>query len=434
MQNISDTIIACSSPLGRGAISLVRISGPNLTFLGQKLEVKNFIDRKAIVKEIQLNNDFKEKCVLTFFKGPNSFTGEDVLEISCHGNPLIVELIIDYFVDLGCRRAGPGEFSLRGFINGKLSYLEAEAIDDLINSENELQLKASARSLSGAFEKKIDSFIGELLKLRIYLESNIDFSDEEIIKDFEGFKTNLNTFTNKINDFIEDSNASRYLLEGVKVVITGPPNVGKSTLMNILCDKNASIVSEISGTTRDIIQRSAKIDNINFLLHDTAGITDTSEDPIEKEGVFLAQELLTNCDLVIEVVDVFSREYSGDYDKPVIRLENKSDLSNNLNKERINASFLKNTGIEELKVEMIEKLNLPSSLGQNAFSARSRHTKLLKMVKEELSEASNLDSENSLELIAENLRCASNLLGEIKSPYTSDELLGEIFSSFCIGK
>ena len=204
--------------------------------------------------------------------------------------------------------------------------------------------------------------------------------------------------------------------------------------MNILCDKNASIVSEISGTTRDIIQRSAKIDNINFLLHDTAGITDTSEDPIEKEGVFLAQELLTNCDLVIEVVDVFSREYSGDYDKPVIRLENKSDLSNNLNKERINASFLKNTGIEELKVEMIEKLNLPSSLGQNAFSARSRHTKLLKMVKEELSEASNLDSENSLELIAENLRCASNLLGEIKSPYTSDELLGEIFSSFCIGK
>ena len=134
MQNISDTIIACSSPLGRGAISLVRISGPDLTFLSQKLKIKNLVNKKAIVKEIQLKHDFKEKCVLTFFKSPNSFTGEDVLEVSCHGNPLIVEFIIDFFVDLGCRRAGPGEFSLRGFINGKLSYLEAEAIDDLILS------------------------------------------------------------------------------------------------------------------------------------------------------------------------------------------------------------------------------------------------------------------------------------------------------------
>ena len=202
MQNISDTIIACSSPIGRGAISLVRISGPDLTFLSQKLKLKNLVNKKAIVKEIQLNDSFKEKCVLTFFKSPNSFTGEDVLEISCHGNPLIVELIIDFFVDLGCRRAGPGEFSLRAFINGKLSYLEAEAIDDLINSENELQLNASARSLGGEFEKKIDSFIDELLKLRVYLESNIDFSDEEIIKDFEGFKQDLDHFNSKINDFI----------------------------------------------------------------------------------------------------------------------------------------------------------------------------------------------------------------------------------------
>ena len=434
MQNISDTIIACSSPLGRGAISLVRISGPDLTFLSQELKINNLFNKKTIVKEIQLKHDFKEKCVLTFFKSPNSFTGEDVLEVSCHGNPLIVELIIDFFVDLGCRRAGPGEFSLRGFINGKLSYLEAEAIDDLINSENELQLNASARSLAGEFEKKIDSLIDELLKLRVYLESNIDFSDEEIIKDFERFKKDLKDFNNKINEFIRDSDASRYLIEGVRVVITGPPNVGKSTLMNILCDENASIISEISGTTRDIIQRSVKIDNLSFLLHDTAGITNASQDPIEKEGVFLAQELLSNCDLIIEVVDVFSGNYSCDYDKPVIRLENKSDLSDDLNKKKINTSFLKNSGIEELKVKMIEKLNLPNSLDQITFSARSRHTKLLKMAKEELSEALKLDSEDSLELIADNLRYASNLLGEIKSPYTSDELLGEIFSSFCIGK
>ena len=434
MRDTSDTIVACSSPLGRGAISLIRVSGPDLSFLCGELGIKEIKNKEARVKEIPLQKGFKEKCVLTFFKGPNSFTGEDVLEISCHGNPLIVELIIDFFVDFGCRRAGPGEFSLRGFVNEKLSYLEAEAIDDLINSENILQLNASARSLSGKFENKVDELINDLIKLRVYLESDIDFSDEEIIVDFDTFKANLDSFNNKLDDFINDTNASKYLIEGAKVIITGPPNVGKSTLMNSLCDENASIVSENSGTTRDIIQRSVKIGNISFLLHDTAGITSFSDDPVEKEGILLAESLLSDCDLVIEVLDVFTESYVRSYDKPVIKVENKSDLSDKFRKDRIKASFLNGEGVEELKEEMIKKLNLPDMLDQITFSARSRHTKLLKMARTELTLAAKVGSVDALELIAENLRRASDFFGEIKSPYTSDELLGKIFSTFCIGK
>ena len=218
------------------------------------------------------------------------------------------------------------------------------------------------------------------------------------------------------------------------MIITGPPNVGKSTLMNSLCDENASIVSENSGTTRDIIQRSVKIDNISFLLHDTAGITSFSDDPVEKEGILLAEGLLSDCDLVIEVLDVFTEGYERSYDKPVIKVENKSDLSDKFKKDRIKASFLNGEGVEELKEEMIKKLNLPNMLDQITFSARSRHTKLLKMARMELTLAAKVDSVDALELIAENLRRASDFFGEIKSPYTSDELLGKIFSTFCIGK
>ena len=244
MYSLTDTIIACSSPPGRGAISIIRISGGDLTELLKKIGIKKIGNKESLVKELQLNSDFKEKCVLTFFKSPNSFTGEDILEINCHGNPLIVEIIINFFLEIGCRKAGPGEFTMRGFLNNKISFLEAEAIDDLINAESEEQLLASAKSLSGKFEKKVDEVIKDLKQLRVYAESNIDFSDQEILEDFDEFRRNLTIFTSKLDELISKTNSSKYLIEGVKVVITGPPNVGKSTLMNILTEEKTSIVSE----------------------------------------------------------------------------------------------------------------------------------------------------------------------------------------------
>ena len=434
MQDISDTIIACSSPLGRGAISLVRISGTDLTFLSQELKINNLFNKKAIVKEIQLKQDFKEKCVLTMFKKPNSFTGEDILEISCHGNPLIVSLLISYFVSKGCREAKPGEFSLRSFMNNKLTLLEAEAIDDLINAETEEQLLASSRSLSGSFDSKIDLVIEKLKNLRIYVESNIDFSDDEIISDFHEFRSNLNDFNNFLDEFIDEVGASKYLNEGVKVVLTGPPNVGKSTLMNYFTEVKTSIVSEIPGTTRDIVQKEVKINNLKFTLHDTAGIRETTKDPIETEGINLANKLIKDCDLIIEIIDKNTKNYCRSYIKPVIRILNKIDISDYRDKDRLNLSFFDKKDLTKLSNEVLKALKIPTNLNNISFSARSRHISLLYEARREIFESLKFKNDTDLELIAENLKRASDFLGEIKAPYTSDQLLGEIFSSFCIGK
>jgi tRNA modification GTPase len=428
--SLTDTIIACSSPPGRGAISIIRISGGNLTELFKKIGIKKIGNKESLVKELQLNSDFKEKCVLTFFKSPNSFTGEDVLEINCHGNPLMVEIIINFFLKIGCRKAGPGEFTMRGFLNNKISFLEAEAIDDLISAESEEQLLASAKSLSGKFEKKVDEAIKDLKQLRVYAESNIDFSDQEILEDFDEFKRNLTIFIRKLEELISKTNSSKYLIEGV----TGPPNVGKSTLMNILTEEKTSIVSEIQGTTRDLVQKSCKINNINFSLYDTAGIHEGSSDPIEQEGIALAKSLLDKSDVVIEIVDNTSDDYFVNYKKPVIRVKNKIDISQDVSENRLNVSLLNRIGIKEIKDALFDTLNIPNQAKLISFSARSRHTELMKHSLNELKAAASLSSDKNLELIAEHLRRASNFIGEIKSPYSSDDLLGEIFSSFCIGK
>lgn len=434
MYSLTDTIIACSSPPGRGAISIIRISGGDLTELFKKIGIKKIGNKESLVKELQLNNDFKEKCVLTFFKSPNSFTGEDILEINCHGNPLIVEIIINFFLKIGCRKAGPGEFTMRGFLNNKISFLEAEAIDDLINAESEEQLLASAKSLSGKFEKKVDEVVKDLKQLRVYAESNIDFSDQEILEDFNEFRRNLTIFNSKLEELISKTNSSKYLIEGVKVVITGPPNVGKSTLMNILTEEKTSIVSEIQGTTRDLVQKTCKINNINFSLYDTAGIHEGSSDPIEQEGIALAKSLLDKSDVVIEIVDNTSDDYFVNYKKPVIRVRNKIDISQDSSENRLNVSLLNRIGIKEIKDALFDTLNIPNQAKLISFSARSRHTELMKHSLNELKAAASLSSDKNLELIAEHLRRASNFIGEIKSPYSSDDLLGEIFSSFCIGK
>ena len=434
MIDLDDTIVACSSPPGVGAISLIRVSSPDISFLAESLSLDGLKANEAKVTEIELEKDFKEKCVLTLFKKPNSFTGEDILEISCHGNPLIVSLLISYFVSKGCREAKPGEFSLRSFMNNKLTLLEAEAIDDLINAETEEQLLASSRSLRGSFDSKIDLVIEKLKNLRIYVESNIDFSDDEIINDFSDFKTNLNDFNTILDDFIDEVGASKYLNEGVKVALTGPPNVGKSTLMNYFTDAKSSIVSEIPGTTRDIIQKEVKIKNLKFSLYDTAGIRETTKDPIETEGINLANKIIEDCDLIIEIIDKNTKNYCRSYNKPVIRILNKIDISDYRDKNRLNLSFFDKRDLIKLSNELFKALKMPTNLSNISFSARSRHISLLYEARKEIFESLKFKNDTDLELIAENLKRASNFLGEIKDPYTSDQLLGEIFSSFCIGK
>ena len=266
------------------------------------------------------------------------------------------------------------------------------------------------------------------------MESNIDFSDDEIIDDFKEFKLNLDNFNLFLSEFIDEVGASKYLNEGVKVVLTGPPNVGKSTLMNYFTNVKTSIVSEIPGTTRDIVQKEVKIKNLKFSLYDTAGIRETTKDPIEIEGINLANEIIKDCDLIIEIIDKNSKNYCKSYNKPVIRILNKIDISDYRDKDRLNLSFFDKKDLAKLSNELFKELKIPSNLNNISFSARSRHISLLNEARKEMFESLKFENDSDLELIAENLKRASDFIGEIKAPYTSDQLLGEIFSSFCIGK
>ena len=291
MISLEDTIVACSSPLGVGAISSIRVSGPDSREISTKISGKELAHFNVIIKEIPLAVDIKEKCVLTSYKNPNSYTGEDSFEISCHGNPLIVDLIIDNLISLGCRLAEPGEFTMRSFLNGKIGLVEAEAISDLIHAETLEKVRAVGRSLKGEFTTEIDKIILNLREIRTLVESEIDFNDQEINIDFSHIKGNIEAFSNLLSSFISTTEEAVYLNEGINTVITGPTNVGKSTLMNYLSKNETSIVSKISGTTRDLISKSFKIGNHVFNFYDTAGITEDSSDPIERKGISMAEKL-----------------------------------------------------------------------------------------------------------------------------------------------
>ena len=328
MINLEDTIIACSSPLGSGAISCIRISGKDCPKIFKKITKKEIKHKKVSISEIKLGKDIEEKCVLTSYLFPNSYTGEDAIEISCHGNPIIVELILSYLNDLGCRYAEPGEFTMRAYLNEKISLIEAEAISDLISAESLEKIKMVNKSLKGEFQKETNKIILKLKKLRAETEGEIDFNDQETNIDLSGLKAEIKDFNGYLSEFnckIEDAVLAS---EGVKTIITGPENAGKSTLMNILTRNNTSIVSEIPGTTRDLISKSVKIQGIKFEFIDSAGFSQKEQGELEKIGADKAKAALREANLIIELKDPENLEYKMSYPKElrVIKVINKSDL------------------------------------------------------------------------------------------------------------
>lgn len=436
MINFEDTIIACSSPLGFGAISCIRISGKDCPKIFKEITKKEIKHKKVNIADIQLKNDIKEKCVLTSYLSPNSYTGEDTIEVSCHGNPIIVELVLSFLNDLGCRHAEPGEFTMRAYLNEKISLIEAEAISDLISAESLEKIKIVNKSLKGEFQIETNKIILILKKLRTETEGEIDFNDQETNIDLSGLKTKIKDFNNLLAEFNSKIEDAVLVNEGVKTIITGPENAGKSTLMNILTRNNTSIVSEVPGTTRDLISKSVKIQGIKFEFIDSAGFSQKEQGALEKIGADKAKAALREANLIIELKDPENLDYKMSYPKDlkIIKVINKSDLLKEKCEDQLYISAKFEQNIEELEESLIGAVFFNKSKALNGFSARSRHSKLLALSLKESLMAENLCDESSIELCAEHLKIASDLLGQIQNPYSSDDLLGEIFSSFCIGK
>ena len=433
MLSEKDTIVACSSPPGRGAISVIRLSGDKAFSIIQKI-TKNKLKKQISVVKFPLNADLIEKCVLTIFKAPNSYTGEDIVEISTHGNPYIVEEVIKKCLDSGAKIAKPGEFTLRAFLNNKLSLDQSEAVIEIINANSKASLKAAQNSLEGGLKVKISAIQDKLRETRVLVETLIDFSDEDVNVYIEEVKSKINEFKLFFASFNEDMKAYSSISNDVKVVVIGPPNSGKSTLINAIIGKKVSIVNEIQGTTRDVVTSSCLIDGIRFVFSDTAGIRKTLN-KIEKEGIELSKKALKSADIVIYLADK-----ENDFDKlPIAKNKknifvlNKIDLTNKkapVGGFAISAKTKKN--LKSLKKALAH--NFLKFNQEELLSVNIRHLDLIKKAYKNIALISPGLVSSNLELVAENLRNCDELLGEIYDPISSDDMLGKIFNKFCIGK
>ena len=428
-----DTIIACSSPPGRGAISIIRLSGDKAFTIIQKI-TKNKLKKQISVVKFPLDNDLIEKCVLTIFRSPNSYTGEDIVEISTHGNPLIVEEVIKKCLKLGAKIAKPGEFTLRAFLNNKLSLDQSEAVIEIINANSKSSLIAAQNSLRGGLKTKISKIQDKLRETRVLVETLIDFVDEDVNIYIDEVISKIDEFKHFFASFNEDMKAYSSISNDVKVVVIGPPNTGKSTLINAIIGKKVSIVSEKHGTTRDVVTSSCLIDGIRFVFNDTAGIRKTSN-KIEEEGIKLSKKALKSADIVIYLAD---KEI--DFDKlPIIKgkknifVLNKIDISKKkapVGGFAISAKTKKNLKLlKEALTQSFLQLNQEELLSVNI-----RHLDLIKKAYKNIALISPGLIGSNLELVAENLKNCDELLGEIYDPISSDDMLGKIFNKFCIGK
>lgn len=448
--NTLDTIIALATPPGRGGIAIVRISGPLVKNIILTILDKPLQPRYAVYSSfLDSNSQIIDKGIALFFPAPHSFTGEDILELHAHGGPIITDSLIRQIVTLGARLAKPGEFTERAFLNDKIDLVQAEAIADLIDASSEQAARAAMRSLQGEFSEKINLIVHALIRLRTYIEAAIDFTDEEINfladKQIEMDLLHINTMLDVIQ---KEAMQGSLLREGITVVIAGLPNAGKSSLLNQLSGKDAAIVTDIPGTTRDLLREHISIDGMPLHIIDTAGLRE-SEDPIEQEGIKRAYAEIERADLILFVIDandpvipdlnLFIKKIPTH--TTVITIKNKIDLLNESpsithhnKKTHIALSAKKGEGIELLKKQIKSTVGLQLT-NEGIFSARRRHIDaLIRASAFTHSGLKQLKEYQAAELLAEDLRQAQIALSEITGTFTSDDLLGKIFSSFCIGK
>ncbi len=447
-----DTIVAVATAPGRGGIGIVRVSGP----LAESI-LKNVTGREVkprYAKHCRFLDDEGEPIddgVVLFFPGPDSFTGEDVVEFQGHGSPVVADMLVSRCIALGARIAAPGEFSQRAFLNDKIDLAQAEAIADLIASASVAAARGATRSLQGAFSSRINELVAELTSLRVFVEAAIDFPEEEI--DFlsdERVTLGLREIQDGLDRTTREASQGQIILEGASVVLAGRPNAGKSSLMNCLTQSETSIVTEVPGTTRDIVNQAMQLDGIPLHLVDTAGIRE-SDEIVEAEGIRRAQAAIASADLVILVIDASLDEATRSAHLKALTDEiatdaytlvlNKADLvdeATDLAREEfadaVVLSCKQGDGLDSLKNKLKQQLGYDAALGSN-FTARARHVDALERAGAAVERgARQLKQSGAGELLAEELKIAQDCLGEITGVVTADDLLGEIFSSFCIGK
>lgn len=435
----SDTIAAIATPPGKGGVGIIRLSGPAAVNIAKQLTSKSLKPRHATFSEFADDGRVIDEGVAIYFKAPHSFTGEDVVELQGHGGPIIMDQLLQAVLRLGGRMARPGEFSERAFLNDKLDLTQAEAIADMINATTSQAAQAATRSLQGAFSAEVTVLLDELIRLRMFIESAIDFTDEDI--DFieeHNIIAALNNLLTQIKKVQDSAQQGALLQSGINVVITGEPNAGKSSLLNRLSGRDSAIVTDIAGTTRDVLKESISIDGMPLHIIDTAGLRETSC-LIEQEGVKRAHHEISKADLILWIYDATrSPEICFDFPEgiPIVKVKNKIDLLDHIDLEAntIAVSVKDNLNIDGLKQAIKQRVGFHTSEG-SIFSARRRHLDALAQTCEHIQQGlKDYQQAAAHELLAENLRLASLSLGEITGKFTSDDLLGKIFAEFCIGK
>ncbi|WP_067218954.1 tRNA uridine-5-carboxymethylaminomethyl(34) synthesis GTPase MnmE [Marinomonas gallaica] len=449
-----DTIVAQATAPGRGGVGIVRVSGAKSLEIAQA--IIGFEPTPRYAHYVPFNDTQGEQLdmgIALYFPGPNSFTGEDVFELQGHGGPVIIDMLLSRCLKLGARLARPGEFSERAFLNDKMDLTQAEAIADLIDSSSEQAAKCALRSLQGAFSKRIDELVEALIYLRIYVEAAIDFPEEEI--DFIGdgkVAAQLQEIRDKLHSVMKEANQGALLREGMSVVIAGRPNAGKSSLLNALSGKDSAIVTSIEGTTRDVLREHIHLDGMPLHIIDTAGLRD-SPDEVERIGIKRAWEEIHKADRILLMVDsqsVNSNDPNDIWPEFMGQLTSKDHLTLvrnkvDLTKEStgyeecnglpvISLSAKTNDGIDALTTHLKTVMGFDSTT-EGGFIARRRHIEALQKANSFLDAGfEQLHGHGAGELLAEDLKEAQQALSEITGAFTSDDLLGRIFGSFCIGK
>lgn len=443
----SDTIVASATAPGRGAISIIRLSGPKSTEIAKLLSGKSLEPRIATFGSITSNDEIIDTGIWIYFVAPHSFTGEDTVEFQGHGGPVVIQTILKLMTALGARLAEPGEFSQRAFLNGKIDLTQAEAISDLINASSISAVKAANNSLQGQFANHVNTIVTELISLRTQIEAHIDFPDEDIEpSSIEAFSSTINHIKNDLNTLIASANDGVKLNRSAEIVLIGEPNAGKSSLLNALAKEPLAIVTDIPGTTRDLIRHDLLIDGLEIRITDTAGIRST-DDVIENEGINRAINALQTADLVLCLFDERHHKISedtvrnlvGNTQTPIGLLRTKIDIQidpieNHTNYPLLEISAKTGHGLTDFRNWLLENLSLTTH-SQTPFLARQRHLEHLKQAKDYIEAATHHHlAIETIDLIAEDLRLTQNALSEITGTFTSDDLLTSIFSTFCIGK